>query len=63
MVFETIVGSIKTASVVNESRRPAPNAQRPRTTGTPKQSVLSESVDRGEAAKFSRIQELAGLIK
>jgi hypothetical protein len=64
MVFETIVGSIKTAAAVNESRRPLPNAQRPRTTGTPKQEVLSESVDRGEkTVEFSRAQELAGLIK
>ena len=63
MVFETIVGSIKTASVVNESRRPTPNAQRARTTGTPKQGVLSESVDRGQGNQFSRLKELAGLIK
>jgi hypothetical protein len=69
MVFETIVGSIKTnAAAMNESRvarPPKANAQRPRTTGTPDQQVLSESVDKGSGQKvqFSRIQELAGLLK
>jgi hypothetical protein len=68
MVFETIVGSIQTASQINESRNPrAPkaNASGARTTGTPKQEVLSESVDRAQrqGSKYSRIQELAGLVK
>lgn len=67
MVFETIVGSIKTsAAAVNESRNARPpkaNAARPRTTGTPTQEVLSESVDKGSSNAFSRVQELAGLLK
>jgi len=66
MVFETIVGSIKTNNAVNEARNvrpPKANASRPRTTGTPNQEVLSESVDKGQSSTFSRIQELAGLLK
>ena len=67
MVFETIVGSIKTAAAINESRNvrpPKANAQRARTTGTPNQEVLSESVDKAQQTnQFSRIQELAGLLK
>ena len=68
MVFETIVGSIQTSAAINESRNPrAPkaNAAGARTTGTPKQEVLSESVDRanGQTSRYSRVQELAGLVK
>ena len=67
MVFETIVGGITTQAQINESRNPrAPraNAQGARTTGTPKQNVLSESVDRANNQdKFSRTRELAGLVK
>lgn len=63
MNYETLQGSFKMSAAVNESRRPLPNAAKPRTTGTPKQEVLSESVDRGEKAQYSRIQELAGLLK
>ena len=66
MVFETIVGSIKTNNAVNEARNvrpPKANTSRPRTTGTPNQEVLSESVDKGQSSTFSRIQELAGLLK
>jgi hypothetical protein len=67
MVFETIVGSIQTSAAINESRNARPpkaNAQTARTTGTPKQSVLSESVDRANGEdKFSRIKQLAGLVK
>jgi hypothetical protein len=67
MVYETIIGSIQTAAQINESRNPrAPkaNAQGARTTGTPKQEVLSESVDRANGQdKFSRVKELAGLVK
>jgi hypothetical protein len=66
MVFETLQGSIKTTqAALTESRQvrpPKANAQRPRTTGTPDQKVLSESVDRG-GNQFSRMQELAGLLK
>lgn len=67
MVFETLVGSLKAGAAMNESRqprKPLANAQRPRTTGTPDQKVLSESVDKAQSdQKFSRIRELAGLIK
>ena len=67
MVFETIVGSIATQSQINESRSirpPKANAQGARTTGTPRQSVLSESVDRAQnQEKFSRVKQLAGLVK
>jgi len=67
MVFKTIVGGLKTGSSMNESRNvrpPKANASRARTTGTPNHEVLSESVDRaGNKGQFSRIQELAGLIK
>ena len=67
MVFETIVGSIATQSQINESRSirpPKANAQGARTTGTPRQSVLSESVDKGNDNKqYARLRELAGLVK
>ena len=67
MVFETIVGSLQTSSQINESRNvrpPKANAQTARTSGTPKQSVLSESVDRANGEdKFSRVKQLAGLVK
>lgn len=67
MVFETIVGGIKTGSAaMNENRvvrPPKANAAGIRTTGTPKQEVLSESVDKGQAQQYSRIKELAGLLK
>jgi hypothetical protein len=67
MVFETIVGSIKTQQALTEARnvrRPVANAQRARTTGTPNQEVLSESVDRAQAnSTVSRMKELAGLVK
>jgi hypothetical protein len=68
MVFETIVGGIRSSASINESRNPRvpkANAQGARTTGTPKQDVLSESVDRGSRASegYSRIRELAGLTK
>lgn len=66
MVFETIVGSIQTQATINENRTvrpPKANAGGARTTGTPNQRVLSESVDRGQSTQFSRIQQLAGLLK
>ncbi len=66
-IFETLVGSIQTAASINEARNtrlPKANAQGARTSGTPKQDVLSESVDRAQGQdKFSRIKELAGLVK
>ena len=67
MVFETIVGSIRTTAAINENRNTRPpkaNAAGARTTGTPNQRVLSESVDRANNQdKFSRLQQLAGLVK
>jgi len=66
IVFEALAGSIKTNAAVNEARNPRipkANTSGARTTGTPKQEVLSESVDKGQAKPFSRIQELAGLLK
>lgn len=68
MVFKTIVEGFKTsAQALTEGRSPRTtpkaNASRNRTTGTPNQEVLSESVDKGQAKTFSRVQELAGLLK
>jgi hypothetical protein len=66
MVYETIVGSLKTSAAITEARtiRPAKaNASAPRTSGTPKQEVLSESVDQGKKDQYSRVKELAGLLK
>ena len=65
MVFETIVGGISTQAQINESRnRPHANAQGARTTGTPRQNILRESVDRANnEEKFSRVKQLAGLVK
>ena len=67
MVFETIVGSLKTGVAINESRNvrpPKANAARPRSTGTPNQEVLSESVDRSSNnPAYDRMQSLAGLLK
>lgn len=67
MVYETIVRSFNASrGTVNESktRRPAGNAQRPRTSGAPKPEVLRESVDRASGARqYDRMAELAGLLK
>jgi len=66
MVFETIVGGLKTQAALTESRNvrpPKANAQGARTSGTPKE-VLSESVDKGSKPDpFARAKELAGLLK
>lgn len=65
--YDIIVGALTTSASINEARNPrAPkaNAQGARTTGTPKQEVLSESVDRANGQDaFSRQRELAGLVK
>lgn len=65
MVYETIVGSFKAAGQLVESkaRRPLANAQRARSSGSPKQEVLRESVDRGSNDQFARMKMLAGLVK
>lgn len=63
-VYEVINNSFAVASQLSESksRKPVANAQRPRTSGTPDQKVLSESVDRDNGT-FSRLAQLAGLVK
>jgi len=64
MVFEAINNSFAVTTQLSEakSRKPVANAQRPRTSGTPDQKVLSESVDRNDGT-FSRLAQLAGLVK
>jgi hypothetical protein len=66
MVYETIVGGFKTAAALNESRNvrpPVASAQRARTTGTPDQKVLSESVDKAAGTDpYGRLRQLAGLV-
>ena len=67
MVFEALLGTLQTAAQINESRNirpPKANAQGARTSGTPKQEVLSESVDKAAGdTRFARTRELAGLVK
>lgn len=62
-VFEAIDSSFAVSQSLSESvaRKPVANAQRPRTSGTPDQKVLSESVDRQEKGQYSRLAQLAGL--
>jgi hypothetical protein len=62
MVFEAINNSFAVTARLSESRKPAANAQRPRTSGTPDQKVLSESVDHNSGT-FSRLAQLAGIVK
>jgi len=67
MVYEAIVSSFKASAgslSESKSRKPLANAQRPRTSGTPKPEVLRESVDRAEGqGKYDRMRQLAGLLK
>ena len=68
MVYEAITGSFKATQSLSEGknpRHPTANAQRARTSGTPNQKVLSESVDKGnnEKSDYARLQQLAGLVK
>jgi hypothetical protein len=67
MVYETIVRSFKaTSGALQEGKtvKPKANAQRPRTSGTPDQKVLSESVDRSQGqGQYDRMRQLAGLLK
>jgi hypothetical protein len=67
IVFEALIGTLKTAAQLSESRNPRPpkaNAQGARTSGTPKQEVLSESVDKAQNTDlFARQRELAGIVK
>lgn len=65
MVYEAIVNSFKASQSLSEgkARKPVANAQRVRTSGTPKHEVLSESVDRANGDRFSRLRMLAGLTR
>lgn len=65
MVYETVIGAFKAAGALHESktRKPVANAQRARSSGSPKQEVLRESVDRGSKDQYSRMKMLAGLVK
>ncbi len=65
MVYETIIGSFKATGALHESksRKPLANAQRARSSGSPKTEVLRESVDRGSKNQYDRLQKLAGLVK
>lgn len=67
MVYETIVGAMKTTTTALQegrvARPPKANTGAARTSGTPDQKVLSESVDRSnDDAKYSRIRQLAGIV-
>ena len=63
MVAEALNASFGTVGTITESkRRPKANAQRRRTSGSPNQKVLRESVSKGGNPQYSRLRELAGLI-
>jgi hypothetical protein len=62
VIFEAVVNSFKAA--LTESRHPKANVQGARRSGSPKQDVLRESVDRqGTSTQYARFAELAGLVK
>lgn len=65
MVYETIVDTFAAATQLSEgkSRKPVANAQRARTSGGADQKVLRESADRESNQGFTRLQQLAGLVK
>jgi hypothetical protein len=66
MVYEAITNSFKASQALAEGknpRKPAANAQRARTSGQPKQDVLSESADRATSDRFARLRTLAGLTR
>lgn len=67
MVFETIVGAMKTTQQAltegRVARPPKADAGKARTSGTPDPKVLSESVDRAQNSdQFARIRQLAGIV-
>lgn len=67
MLYSTIVESFKTTTAAltegRTARAPRADAQRARTSGTPKPEVLSESVDRANGeTRYARLNELAGLV-
>lgn len=68
MVAETILNSFASVGQLSESksRKPVVNAQRARSSGSPDEKVLRESVDRSDSTtneSFLRMQKLAGLVK
>lgn len=67
MVFETIVGAMKTTQQAltegRVARTPKADSGKARTSGTPDQKVLSESVDRSNGnGSYDRIRQLAGIV-
>jgi hypothetical protein len=66
MVYETIVGALKTTTAALQEGRvvrpPKADAAKARTSGTPDPKVISESVDRSTDDKFSRVRQLAGIV-
>jgi hypothetical protein len=67
MVFETIIGTMKTTQTAltegRMARTPKADAGKARTSGTPDQKVLSESVDRQNGnGNYDRIRQLAGIV-
>jgi hypothetical protein len=64
IVYETVVKSFAAAGRINESRKPAANAQRARKSGGADPKVIRESVDKNAGKEqFGRMQLLAGLVK
>lgn len=69
MVYETILDSFKVSGALSEGRirvqTPKANAQRVRTAGSGDPKMLRESAARAEnkGSGYSRLQQLAGLIK
>lgn len=63
-IYETVDRTFKATQLAesNNARKPVANAQRARTSGTPNEEVLRESVDRGSETN-SRWMRLAGLVK
>jgi len=64
MVAEALNASFKSSGVrISEGkRRPKANSSRTRSSGSPNQKVLRESVDNNGSAQYDRMRELAGLI-
>jgi len=62
-VYEVVTSSFAVAGKLTESRKPLANSQRARTSGGADQKVLSESADRNVSDSYSRLAQLAGLLK
>lgn len=67
LAYATLVESFRAATkklTESNARRPKANAQRARTSGTPDQKVLSESVDKSNGSDgYARLRQLAGLVR